>query len=182
MVTFPQIVIDGESLGGFDQLLAADRAGAVSALLAASTGPRRGRSPGARPRLTALAHVGSAPADHDLADRRPASRARLSSRRWTRKRSRNAPRAPSTWRKSSIEAPLALDPPRGRDLLDPRPAAATAGSGSANPPRAGGWIRVRNKRLVGVDVADAGDPPLVEHERFHGRSLHAAPRCAGSRR
>jgi glutaredoxin 3 len=35
MVTFPQIVIEGESLGGFDQLLAADRAGRLSELLAA---------------------------------------------------------------------------------------------------------------------------------------------------
>jgi glutaredoxin 3 len=35
MVTFPQIVIDGESIGGFDQLLAADRAGRLTQLLAA---------------------------------------------------------------------------------------------------------------------------------------------------
>jgi glutaredoxin 3 len=35
MVTFPQIVIEGESIGGFDQLLAADRAGRLSGLLAA---------------------------------------------------------------------------------------------------------------------------------------------------
>jgi glutaredoxin 3 len=35
MVTFPQIVIDGESIGGFDQLLAADRAGRLSELLVA---------------------------------------------------------------------------------------------------------------------------------------------------
>jgi glutaredoxin 3 len=35
MVTFPQIVIDGQSIGGFDQLLAADRAGRLSELLAA---------------------------------------------------------------------------------------------------------------------------------------------------
>lgn len=35
MVTFPQIVIDGETLGGFDQLLAADRAGRLPLLLAA---------------------------------------------------------------------------------------------------------------------------------------------------
>jgi glutaredoxin 3 len=35
MVTFPQIVIDGTSIGGFDQLLAADRAGRLSDLLAA---------------------------------------------------------------------------------------------------------------------------------------------------
>ena len=35
MITFPQIVIDGESIGGFDQLLAADRAGRLKGLLAA---------------------------------------------------------------------------------------------------------------------------------------------------
>jgi glutaredoxin 3 len=35
MITFPQIVIDGEPIGGFDQLLAADRAGRLSELLAA---------------------------------------------------------------------------------------------------------------------------------------------------
>ena len=35
MLTFPQIVIDGESIGGFDQLVAADRAGRLSELLAA---------------------------------------------------------------------------------------------------------------------------------------------------
>lgn len=35
MFTFPQIVIDGETLGGFDELLAADRGGRLTALLAA---------------------------------------------------------------------------------------------------------------------------------------------------
>ena len=35
MFTFPQIVIDGETLGGFDELLAADRAGRLPDLLAA---------------------------------------------------------------------------------------------------------------------------------------------------
>jgi len=35
MITFPQIVIDGETLGGFQELLAADRAGRLSELLAA---------------------------------------------------------------------------------------------------------------------------------------------------
>ena len=35
MVTFPQIVIGSESLGGFDQLVAADRAGRLSELVAA---------------------------------------------------------------------------------------------------------------------------------------------------
>jgi glutaredoxin 3 len=35
MYTFPQIVIDGESIGGFQELLAADRAGRLPGLLAA---------------------------------------------------------------------------------------------------------------------------------------------------
>jgi glutaredoxin 3 len=35
MITFPQILIDGESIGGFHELLAADRAGRLSELLAA---------------------------------------------------------------------------------------------------------------------------------------------------
>ncbi|MEO6859606.1 MAG: glutaredoxin domain-containing protein [Solirubrobacteraceae bacterium] len=35
MATFPQILIDGAPLGGFDQLLAADRAGRLAELLAA---------------------------------------------------------------------------------------------------------------------------------------------------
>jgi glutaredoxin 3 len=35
MITFPQIVIDGESLGGFQELLDADRAGRLPELLAA---------------------------------------------------------------------------------------------------------------------------------------------------
>jgi glutaredoxin 3 len=35
MVTFPQIVIGDEPIGGFDQLLAADRAGRLVELLAA---------------------------------------------------------------------------------------------------------------------------------------------------
>jgi glutaredoxin 3 len=35
MITFPQITIDGESIGGFQELLAADRAGRLTELLAA---------------------------------------------------------------------------------------------------------------------------------------------------
>jgi glutaredoxin 3 len=35
MYTFPQIVIDGESIGGFQELLAADKAGRLPELLAA---------------------------------------------------------------------------------------------------------------------------------------------------
>jgi glutaredoxin 3 len=36
MVTFPQIVIGGKTLGGFDELLAADRAGRLKELTAAA--------------------------------------------------------------------------------------------------------------------------------------------------
>ena len=35
MLTFPQIVIDGESIGGFQELVRADRAGLLRALAAA---------------------------------------------------------------------------------------------------------------------------------------------------
>jgi glutaredoxin 3 len=35
MYTFPQVVIDGASIGGFQELLAADRAGRLPELLAA---------------------------------------------------------------------------------------------------------------------------------------------------
>lgn len=35
MVTFPQIVIEGDALGGFQELLAADKAGRLKELLAA---------------------------------------------------------------------------------------------------------------------------------------------------
>jgi glutaredoxin 3 len=35
LVTFPQVVIDGKSIGGFQELLAADRAGRLTELLAA---------------------------------------------------------------------------------------------------------------------------------------------------
>jgi glutaredoxin 3 len=35
MYTFPQVVIDGESIGGFQELLAADKSGRLPGLLAA---------------------------------------------------------------------------------------------------------------------------------------------------
>jgi glutaredoxin 3 len=35
MITFPQIIIDGQSIGGFTELLAADREGRLPGLLAA---------------------------------------------------------------------------------------------------------------------------------------------------
>jgi glutaredoxin 3 len=35
MITFPQIVIDGQSIGGLDELVAADRQGQLKGLIAA---------------------------------------------------------------------------------------------------------------------------------------------------
>jgi len=36
MMTFPQVVIDGESIGGYQELVRADRAGALAALATAA--------------------------------------------------------------------------------------------------------------------------------------------------
>ena len=60
MMTFPQVIVDGEPLGGFQELVAADRAGRLAELA------RRRLSP-ARPRLAALADVGPAPRGAQLA-------------------------------------------------------------------------------------------------------------------
>ena len=69
MMTFPQVVIDGEPLGGYQELVRADRDGAPARAV--------GRSRLARPRLAALAHVGPAPRGAQLAHRAAAAHARL---------------------------------------------------------------------------------------------------------
>ena len=176
MFTFPQIVIDGETLGGFDELLAADRAGR---LIRDCSRPRRRTAAAPRPRLAALAHVGPPAADHELADRRPQRGHGSPSRRWTRNRSWNDPRAPSTWRKSSIVAPLASIPASSASSI------AVAQRGQlARRQRAGRAQRVDpgpEQRLVGVDVPHAGDPALVEHERLDRRASGRGPWPAGAR-
>ena len=68
MMTFPQVVIDGSPLGGYQELVRADREGALA-------GARRSRV--ARPRLALLAHVGPAPRGAQLAHRAAAAQARL---------------------------------------------------------------------------------------------------------
>ncbi len=76
MITFPQIVIDGETLGGFDELLAADRAGRLK-----RAARRLSRAAAAWP--DAAAAAGSArrrrspPPDDELADRGAAAGTRL---------------------------------------------------------------------------------------------------------
>ena len=98
------------------------------------------------------------------------------SRRCTRNRSWNDPRAPSTWRKSSIVAPLASIP-GGQGLLDRARQLGPLGRRDL----AGGAQRMDpgpEQRLVGIDVPDPGDPPLVEHERLDRRG---APRASSRR-
>ena len=69
-MTFPQIVVGERAIGGFRELLEADREGSLSDLLdRAADGPR--------PRLAALADVGAAPGGAHLPDRVAAARARL---------------------------------------------------------------------------------------------------------
>ena len=150
MVTFPQIMIGGEPIGGFDELLAADRAGPLAELLAepSAAGPASSRR-----RLThdaaAAGAAGSARTRRSRARRRrscgscvPQRGHGSPSRRWTRKRSWKEPRAPSRWRKSSIVAPLASIPAAQR-LLD---RVAQRASCAARQPPAGrsGWMPARN--------------------------------------
>ena len=70
MMTFPQVVIDGEPIGGYQELVAADRAGAPRRSLRRS----RRLSAGRAARLAALADVGPAPGGAQLAHRAAAVR------------------------------------------------------------------------------------------------------------
>ena len=123
MFTFPQIVIGDETIGGFDELLAADRAGRLSELArgVAIAPPAVGPRPCARtePSRGRPARGFGWQCSHTYVPRPPTTILRIvlphrghgsPARRWTRNRSWKEPRAPSTWRKSSIEAPLASIP------------------------------------------------------------------------
>src|SRR3954462_11358492 len=61
MMTFPQVVIDGETIGGYQELVAYDKSGSLAELAPAAcpgSGGGHTRPPRrARPRLAALAHV-----------------------------------------------------------------------------------------------------------------------------
>ena len=74
MMTFPQVVIDDEPIGGYQELVAAMRAGRLTEFVEA-----RGLAsapPHARARLAALAHVGPASRGAQLAHRAAALDAR----------------------------------------------------------------------------------------------------------
>ena len=88
------------------------------------------------------------------------------------------PRTPSGWRKSSIVAPPAASPARSasgtrRGQRVALRARERAGAAQRMDPRA-------EQRLVGVDVAHARDPPLVEQERLDRRAAPARQRAAAS--
>src|SRR5689334_5248045 len=90
MMTFPQVVIDGETIGGYQAPVAYDKSGSLAELAAAPSARPATRSGGpvsargqARPprragtRLAALAHVCPAAGHAQLAHRPAAARARL---------------------------------------------------------------------------------------------------------
>ena len=97
MMTFPQVIVGDELVGGYTEVVAAANSGRLD------SAPRRlrrracvARDPlDAGPRLAALADVGPAPADDQLAHRAPQTGHGSPSRRWTRKRSWKLPRTPS---------------------------------------------------------------------------------------
>ena len=172
MFTFPQIVIGGEHARRLRRAARPPTAPAASELLAACRSRRSAALMAAGPQRERGAGVAAGSARtrtcrgrrRELADRLAARGHGSPARGWTRNRSWKLPRAPSTWRKSSIDAPFASipapAPPRS-----PRAARAHCAGVSA-PAGRSGWIRAAEQRLVGVDVADAGDPPLVEDERL----------------
>ena len=167
MMTFPQVVIDGEPLGGYQELVKADRDGQLAELAEAAAWPaaaagssRTRRSPAPPP---AACRTG-----------RPQRTHGSPSRRWIRKRSWNEPLTPSGSRKSSIVAPL--------DSI-PSSSVSTTASRSARRLLAVDAVRAPQRvdagaeqRLVGVDVADAGDPLLVEQHRLDRRAAAAGER------
>ena len=160
MMTFPQVVIDGQRSAAIRSWCAADRDGALaeprrSRVAAAAAGSSRTR----RSRARRPAACGPA---------RPQRRHGSPSRRWTRKRSWKVPLTPSGSRKSSIVAPLASMPACSDATTASRSAVALLAVervGAAQRMDAGAV-----QRLVGVDVADAGDPLLVEQERLDRRA------------
>ena len=170
MLSFPQIVVDDAPLGGFRELLEADRDGTPGSPARGLTPPQR-RAP--RLRLAARAHVGPPPRRPQLDHRRRRTPGTARPpRRWTRKASWKEPDTPSGSRKSSIVAPLASIPASSAATTASRSAAAWARV--MRPAGRSGWMRAREQRLVGVDVPHARDPALVEQERLDRRAAARA--------
>ena len=102
-------------------------------------------------------------------------------RRCTRNWSWKEPRTPSTWRKSSIVAPRASMPALSASITALAQARVLLAAISA-PGRPQRVDAGAEQRLVGVDVADAGDPALVEQQRLDRRPSAPSPARAGARR
>ena len=170
MMTFPQVIIDGELVGGFTEVQAAAESRAPGRATARAQPAQSASHASAfapRSRLAGLADVGPAPGDDHLHDRRPARPARLAL--------------------APVDEELVLEGSAHAvdvaEVVDRRPARVDAGLQRRDRRLAqalvllgrelpGGAQRVdagAEQRLVGVDVPDAGDAPLVEQERLDRR-------------
>ena len=133
------------------------------------------RTPGPRPRLAALAHVRAAAGGDDLAHRPAAARAGVAlvevdeelvlEGAARRRRGRGSRRC---------VAPLASIPAASVSTIAGRERLPLgAGQAAGRPQR---MDCAAEQRLVGVDVAHAGDPPLIEQERLDRRAAAARER------
>ena len=126
-----------------------------------------------RPRtgLAAFAHIGTATGGHDLADHGAAARARLACAAVNQEAVLKGAAGPIDVTEIVDRGALGVDP-RLQRLLDPGPQPLQLGPRQAT----GGPERMDarpEKRFIGVDVADARDPPLVQHERLDRRPAAA---------
>src|SRR5437588_8499665 len=119
------------------------------------------------PRLAALADVRSPPADDDLANRAPASRAGLAGPGVDQEPVLEGATGAVQMPKIVDRRALGVDP-GGECLLDGVPQARPLcpGQPARRPQRMDPGAA---QSLVGIDVPDPCDPPLVEHERLHRR-------------
>ena len=130
-------------VGGFTELAAADRSGRLRELLSQPARPAQAPSAACpRPGLAALADVGAAPADDDLAGSPSRSAGTARPRGGARGSGPGRRRAtPSRWRKSSIDAPPASIPAASASRTASRSAAHCAAVSAARPRAAGGSAR-----------------------------------------
>ena len=136
------------------------------------------RAAGARPRWQ-RGQVRAAPADdraqivvpHSGTARRPGRRPEALLHRARSRR--------SGVRKSLMSSPAPRSPPRAPRARPRRRARAPAAA--ASPAGASGCTRAQVQRLVGVDVADAGDDRLVEQRGLHRRPPASRTRGPGRR-
>ena len=168
MMTFPQVVIDGEPIGGYQELVAADRVRPARRVQRGPAGaPRPPAGSARRRRSRARPRAACAPGRRSRTHGCP-------SRRWIRNWSWNDAVRPVGRAEVVDRGALGLEP--GLQRRDDRVAQRDA-LRPAEPVR--GPQRVQpgaEQRLVGVDVPHARDPLLVEQERLDRRARRARER------